>query len=219
MGLNVSKGNMYSFITHTWNTIKGKCEHDCSYCYMKNKGPLNPVRFDNKELKTDLGQRNYIFVGSSNDMFSKNTSELWINETLGHCLKHDMNQYMFQSKNPARFFDFKYPEETVFCTTIETNRWYPKIMQNAPKPQERSYAMNELKGHTSYVTIEPILDFDVDELFELIVMCKPNQVNIGADSCGHKMPEPSVEKIMMLIEMLKGFTKIHRKTNLKRLLK
>lgn len=33
MGLNVSKGNMYEFITHTFNTIKGKCYHDCSYCH------------------------------------------------------------------------------------------------------------------------------------------------------------------------------------------
>lgn len=36
MGLNKAKGNMYEFITHTWNPIKGKCPH---------------VRFDEKELK------------------------------------------------------------------------------------------------------------------------------------------------------------------------
>lgn len=28
MGLNISKGNMYEFVTHTWNIIKGKCYHD-----------------------------------------------------------------------------------------------------------------------------------------------------------------------------------------------
>ena len=32
MGLNKSKGNMYEFTTHTYNTIKGKCPHDCGYC-------------------------------------------------------------------------------------------------------------------------------------------------------------------------------------------
>jgi DNA repair photolyase len=36
MPLNPSKGNMYPFVTHTWNPIRGKCPHDCSYCYMKN---------------------------------------------------------------------------------------------------------------------------------------------------------------------------------------
>ena len=34
--LNVAKGNMYGFITHTWNPIKGHCYHQCSYCYMNN---------------------------------------------------------------------------------------------------------------------------------------------------------------------------------------
>lgn len=74
MGLNTSKGNMYEFITHTWNTIKGECYHDCSYCYMKRFGKLNKVRFDAKELKTDLGTGNFIFVGSSCDMFAENIS-------------------------------------------------------------------------------------------------------------------------------------------------
>ena len=35
MGLNLSNGNMYKFVNYTWNPIKGKCLHDCSYCYMK----------------------------------------------------------------------------------------------------------------------------------------------------------------------------------------
>ena len=43
------KSNMYQFIDATWNTIKGECFHDCSYCYMKRWGKLKPVRFDEKE--------------------------------------------------------------------------------------------------------------------------------------------------------------------------
>jgi len=27
MTLNKQKGNMYGFVTHTWNVIKGKCPH------------------------------------------------------------------------------------------------------------------------------------------------------------------------------------------------
>ena len=41
MNLNQSKGNMYEFITHTWNPIKDRCYHDCAYCYMKSIVP-NP---------------------------------------------------------------------------------------------------------------------------------------------------------------------------------
>ena len=76
--LNKSKGNMYEFVTHTWNAIKGECYHQCSYCYMKRWGRLKPVRLDEKELKTDLGNDNFIFVGSSCDMFAQNIPDEWI---------------------------------------------------------------------------------------------------------------------------------------------
>ena len=33
MPLNKTKGDMYDFITHTWNPIRGRCLHDCSYCH------------------------------------------------------------------------------------------------------------------------------------------------------------------------------------------
>ena len=62
--LNKQKGNMYGFVTHTWNAIKGKCPHDCEYCYMK-VFPQGELRLDEKEFKTDLGRNNIVFVGSS----------------------------------------------------------------------------------------------------------------------------------------------------------
>ena len=54
MPLNKSTGNMYDFITHTWNTIKGECPHGCSYCYMKRWGKQPSLHFDEKELMRDL---------------------------------------------------------------------------------------------------------------------------------------------------------------------
>ena len=50
MPLNKQSGNMYSWVTHTWNVVKGKCPHGCIYCYMK-RFPQRPLRFDEKELK------------------------------------------------------------------------------------------------------------------------------------------------------------------------
>ena len=54
MALRKSKGNMYSFITHTWNPVKGICYHDCSYCYMKGfkNLELKPIRLVANEFKT-----------------------------------------------------------------------------------------------------------------------------------------------------------------------
>ena len=58
MGLNKAKGEMYKFVTHTWNTVKGECFHNCRYCYMKkganHNEPVDEPRLDYSEFKTDL---------------------------------------------------------------------------------------------------------------------------------------------------------------------
>lgn len=229
MGLNVSKGNMYDFVTHTWNTVKGACPHDCGYCYMKRWGHLNAPRLDEKEFKTDLGADNFIFVGSSNDLFAEGHPNFWINRTLEHCAKFEQNKYLFQTKNPERFLRemvdpvnklLVHPvlKQSVFCTTIESNRYYV-VMRNAPAPADRVKATREISEYIPvYVTIEPIMDFDLEEMVNLIKECNPTQVNIGADSGNNKLPEPSKDKVEQLINALNEFTVINRKINLKRLL-
>lgn len=216
MGLNVSKGNMYKFITHTWNTIKGQCAHDCAYCYMKRWGKLNPIHFDNKEIKTNLGNGNFIFVGSSCDMFAPDVEYDWKVSTLAKCREFD-NDYFFQSKNTFGFSDLLhqklFPKKTSFCTTVETNRLYKKIMGNTPEPHDRIFYLPE----NSYITIEPIIDFDLKEFITLLKSARPKQVNIGADSGRNNLPEPSKEKVFELISELQKFTIIHNKSNLQRL--
>jgi len=223
MGINKSNGNMYDFVTHTWNAIKGACYHDCSYCYMKRWGKQNPVRLDQKELKTDLGNNNFIFVGSSCDMWSEDIPDEWISLTLEHCVRFD-NRYLFQSKNPGRMNTYlrlatlREQIDCVVCTTIETNRVYPKIMNNSPLPKTRAGFMQLDSIMPHYVTIEPILDFDIDPMVDLIKRCNPEQVNIGADSGNNGLPEPPIDKVLELIERLKDFTSIYEKKNLNRLL-
>jgi DNA repair photolyase len=223
MGLNKSKGNMYPWITGTWNTIKGKCYHDCSYCYMKRWGNLKDVRFDESELKTDLGKDNFIFVGSSCDMFAQDIPDEWIKKTLKHCEKYE-SKYLFQSKNPSKFLDYidacVISDKSIFCTTIETNRQYKHITKNSPLAMYRAiYTGYISEVIDTYVTIEPIMNFDIFEMIELIKKCNPKQVNIGADSGGNNLPEPPKEKILELITEIEKFTKVKQKENLNRLLK
>lgn len=218
--LRKSKGNMYEWVTHTWNPIKGACYHDCSYCYMKRWGRLNPVHLDEKELKTDLGVINFIFLGSSCDMWANDIPEEWIKKVLKHCSSYPHNRYLFQTKNPYRFLDFidHIPDNTVLCITIESNRVYPQ-MGYAPSPYNRLLAIMELKKFISiYITIEPIMDFDLNILVAWMEVVEPNQINIGADSGGNNLPEPKVWKIKKLRTKLNKVTKVHIKKNLKRLL-
>lgn len=219
--LRESKGDMYSWITHTWNPVKGECSHGCTYCYMKRWGKQKPVRFDEKELNTDLGSGNFIFVGSSCDLFAEDIPYGWIKRTLDHCRSFG-NTYLFQTKNVIRLWDFHpfLPERSKVCTTIETNRHYPDIMGKSPKSGDRSGYLARFQGiRDCYITVEPIMDFDIDPLLYFLSFPKPVQVNIGADSGNNHLPEPSKEKLLELIEELKKFTVIDQKRNLQRLLK
>lgn len=218
MPLNASKGNMYHWITHTLNFIKGKCPHDCAYCFMK-RFPQRELRFDGSELSTDLGEGNTIFVGSSCDMWAKEIPYGWLCLMLELCLENNNNRYLFQSKNPARFsvFDFSvFPGNVLLGTTIESNRHYPEFSK-APPPVERMEAMTKLEGVRKMVSIEPVMDFDTDTMLSWMESIKPDFVSIGADSRGHRLPEPLAGKIEHLIERLLLITTVRLKRNLNRL--
>lgn len=223
MGLNKQRGNMYNFISHTFNTIKGKCPHNCSYCYCKKWGEQPALHFDEKELKTDLGKDNFIFVGSSCDVFADAIPKKWIEDTLAYCNKFD-NKYLFQSKNPKRIFEIRHhlPENSVLGTTIESNRIF-REMCKAPSPINRARGLLNLYYHSTYrifLTIEPIMSFDFEQFVSLIEGCRPDWVNVGANTnYAVKLQEPSPEKVMALINRLKEFTEVKIKPNLKRLLK
>jgi hypothetical protein len=182
--------------------------------------PQQPPYFDESELKTNLGQGNFIFVGSSNDLFCNNYPIKWIKDTLDHCDKFN-NSYLFQSKNPNGFVDLlSHPvvKKSVLCTTLETDYWYNI---KAPTPNSRSEAMSKIsaQGVNTYVTIEPIMDFHLEHFVTMIKRCNPIQVNIGADTGNNHLPEPPKENILALIAELEKFTIVKQKSNLKRLLK
>lgn len=231
MRLNESKGDMYEFITHTWNPIKGRCYHDCAYCYMKSYVPNpQPIHLDEWELKGIFQRDQFIFIGSSTDDFASDVPSEWITKVLDFCVEATSHQpeeqktrFLIQTKNPERILEFiEHPlfqsKRVVVCTTIETNRHYPEIMHNAPTPENRAEAMAKIADHgiKTFVTIEPIMDFDIDEMVGLIRLCKPEQVNIGANTYkAIQLPQPSNgDKLVSLIFQLIPYTKIKVKKNL-----
>jgi len=216
--LNKSKGNMYSWVTHTWNVVKGKCPHDCSYCYMK-RYPQAQLRFDGGELETDLAGGNTIFVGSSCDMWAEDISTDQIAQILGHCRGYS-NKYLFQTKNPQRWLSFRtdlfpLPQNIILGTTIESNREY--VVSLAPMVATRYQAMRKLLP-PRMVSIEPVMDFDLDVMVNWMQEINPQFISIGADSGNNHLPEPTPDKVKALIEALKEFTEVKVKDNLKRII-
>lgn len=225
----MKKGNMYPW-AKPWNPLGGKCPHDCSYCSTKTMMRFPEVRYKysgdtrlfssvNKNPGNKDGQT--IFVCAQNDLFAKEVPDWMIKSVMLQCKKYSYHTYFFQTKNPARYLKYlpDFPWGSILCTTIETNRWYPDIMHNCPHPELRAAAMNRIIGFEKQVTIEPIMDFDLDEMVSMIKFCGPLKVNIGADSKNNHLPEPSKEKLLALIDELQKFTIIDRKSNLERLLK
>jgi len=206
--LNKVKGNMYSFVNFTWNPIKGKCSHDCKYCYMKvwKQKPLHLVE---KELKDDLSSGNFIFVGSSCDMFADDVPEEWIKKVLAHCRDFN-NKYLFQTKNPKKIYRFieLLPNNCVIGTTIESDINYH--CSKSPFVEERIYWLSKI-DKPKMITLEPIMDFNLEPFVQLLKPCKPKWINIGSDSKNHKLPKA-------LITELKKFTEVKIKDNLKRLI-
>ena len=213
---------MYPFIDATWNAIKGECPHLCGYCYMNRWGKQKPPRLDRDELKTDLGEDQFIFVGSSCDIFANEIPYVWLFDTLKHCNRYPKNKYLFQSKNPEGFdavaIHLDPDIEYVLCTTIETNREY-EVMGNTPTTIQRAIDMARIPIEEKHVTIEPIMDFDARSMRDMILSIRPSQVNVGADSGGNSLPEPDKEKILWLIEQLEDYTLVVKKQNLNRLIK
>lgn len=218
--LSKSHGNMYPWVTHMWPPIVG-CEYQCKYCYVKTfrDQPIAP-RLNGDFPK--LGKGKTIFVAHMCDMFARTVPKLWIELILKHCAGSPDNVYVFQSKNPDRFREFipLMPPQRMLGTTIETNREnLVAIISAAPSPLQRARAMHVLSiGNDTFITIEPILQFDLEEFIRLIVAARPGFVNIGADSKGHNLPEPTREQVVSLIDALtKANVEIRQKTNLARL--
>ena len=169
-------------------------------------------------LCAHLGAGKLIFCGSSTDMFSEAVPSEWIVRVLDHCNKFN-NCYLFQSKNPARFLEFvDHPVmlKSVLATTLESNRWYPHIMNRAPQPRDRAKALAAVaaRGVRTMVTIEPVMAFDHDELVAMVRACKPIQVNFGCNSIRTiQLPEPTFAEAQALVTELSTFTRVRIKTN------
>jgi DNA repair photolyase len=187
--------------------------------YKRNWLKEKPLYVDYKELQKNLGRDNFIFIGSSCDMWAENIEKGWIEKVLLQAEVYAFNRYLFQTKNPRRFWDFENHLDHINCdigTTIETNRIYP-CMGDTPRPVDRGGAIDALDKFNRFITIEPILDFDIGDFTAIIKNADPDYINIGADSGNNHLPEPEPEKIRELLQEL-GDYKINIKSNLKRLL-
>ncbi len=205
----------------TWNLFVG-CEFDCTYCkpsfqaQIKRWGKGNCRKcYDyvphlHMERLDRMPKADLIFVGGYGDPAFLTRARK--HAVLGELAMRGNQTFLWQSKDPSAFEDIMFPMNVIFGTTIETNRDTTLRFSQAPRTADRYIDFSSHGHRRKSVTIEPIMDFDEDELFHWIRYIAPEIVWIGYDSRNCKLPEPALSKTTGFINSLKdsGFNVISK---------
>lgn len=225
---NRSNGRkMFNIVTKTWNPVTG-CLHYCNYCWARKlattklrnshryregfKPKLNEGEFRIKFKKGD-----FVFVSDMGDLFGDFIPRKWILRVLEYSRRFPKTFFLFLTKNPGRYDKFleSMPENAILGATIETNsdeRYLEKTISRASLPSIRHTAMKKLEWDKKFISIEPILDFDLEVFCEWIKDISPFMMYIGYDNYHNKLPEPPLSKTLRLLEETSKVTLVVRKT-------
>ncbi len=219
--LMVVERRMYKEAKKTWNPVVG-CLHDCSYCKpsfqaqvkrvgvvfgckdcMEYKPHFHPERLQNLEKKLPKTRGDeFIFLCDTGDWcFAKPE---WRRQILEAVKKLKDRTFLIQSKNPAVFKEDSFPENVILGITLETNRdELCQAVSKAPPPSKRYKDFSAVNHPRKIVTVEPIMDFDLEILADWITEISPLCTYIGYNSRKKpKLPEPPLIKTISLIETL-----------------
>ena len=229
---------MYEENRKSLNAFVG-CEHGCIYCVpsfqrqakRQRKNCLRcysytPHFHPERLLKTPpktVGDE-FIFFPSSGDLAFAKPNE--VQAHVDYAKKYADRMFLVQSKNPMFFLDYEWPPNIILGTTIETTERYWFVepgrfksyaeISKAPYPDERLEIMLEVReefpDNQLVIVIEPILTFSPNLFPEWIESVEPNFVYVGYDNHDCKLPEPRLNATLKLIDELKRFTEVRRKT-------
>jgi DNA repair photolyase len=211
MPLNKSKGNMFKSVGWTWTVCRG-CSHDCAYCWAAAMARRRGEDFGKPILvEKDLNLKfpkddSWIFICSSGDLFSPVIPDQWIHFILDKINRDGYgNRFLLQTKNPARILRFTDhlvdTKRYIIGTTIETNR-DTSTWSRAPPTQRRVEYLTALDQFDHFLSLEPLADFDLNELLKMIKDIRPFAIEVGLENYTNFLPKPPREKILRLLDAL-----------------
>jgi len=220
-----------------WKLARTRLKHNPRYSkgfqnYTINDKEFHPLKENMTYFVCSMGDlwsagcpedyRDAVLTFLEMESFSQN------NESIPNC--PETTTLLFLTKNPAMYRD-EWPiarsspnPNYVLGATIETNREKPghKLWWlNAPTPPERIEEMvrfRELHPHARlFLSIEPIMEFDLIDFVDAIRKIQPEWVYIGLDNHHSNLPEPSEREIWELVYQISKFTEPRIKGRLSRI--
>lgn len=197
----------------TWNIVSG-CLFRCSYCFARRlaEGRLrhleryregfDVVKFHEKELQRKFKPGGLVFVVDMGDLFGEWVPREHIQTIIEHTAKFPQTDFLFCTKNPQRYREFEFLPNAVLGTTLETNYDTPHFSV-APAPIDRFKSLMLKPHYRKFVSIEPIMDFDLSTMVRWVSHLHPEIVEVGADNYGCGLPEPPTDKVRHLLEELR----------------
>ncbi len=115
-------------------------------------------------------------------MWAADVPSEWIRKVLEYTKKYN-NNYLFQTKFPIRFLEFVgiFSQNYILGTTLETNRNYDLSMAPLPTNRWMQFKLLSIYKLRTMISIEPIMDFDLEDFLCMLHVIKPEFVSIGAD--------------------------------------
>ncbi len=203
---------MYELSAKQWNPFAG-CKHKCVYCvpsfqaqvkrYAKKNCQAcykfvpheHPNRLADSLPKTRYMQ--FIFTCANGDIAFCSTD--YLNRIITTIKGRPHRTFLIQSKNPKTFNRVSFPDNVILGTTIETNRdKLCKAIATAPPPSQRYRDFRKVKHPLKMVTIEPVMDFDLEVMLKWMQDIKPVMIWLGYDSKKCHLLEPELEKVREL---------------------
>ena len=190
--LNKQGKNKIDFCDYTFNPVAG-CKHGCPYCYLLRMEKRFPGFMEPKfrphylanPLKIKKPSR--IFIGSSGDMFGDFIPSEWIQSVLNFCELQKQHIFLFLTKNPKRYGDFRAIENGWYGTTVDGTERTEKNIRDLVY-----YTQVGMAGR--FVSFEPLLAPVEPDLFGIQWIIIGANSNKGAE----KPPDEWADRLIEL---------------------